>query len=273
MHDMIMISHPETEDLPVLKQIWTDVFADPPELIDTFFDRFSPEQYGWIVRCEKQILSTAYLLSGNRFSDGSNTIDAPYVYAVATPAEHRGKGCAGMLMRHFAKLAEAQSALLYTRPASVSLFHWYAACMQTVPAAPLEQRIVAARELNGAALPVTRLSARQYGSRREALLKGTPHIIMSDAFLLLQESFLNAEGGGLFVIGGGICACEIQNGLLVIKEILGPRAEAEQMIQALLNRFSCARASVMERSQAGEPRVAYRAANVQEATNWGLLLD
>ena len=273
MHNAIVITPPEKKDLPVLKQIWTDVFSDPPELIDAFFDRFSPEQYGWVVRSGEQILSTAYLLTGNRYTDGGVFVDAPYVYAVATPEEHRGKGCAGMLMCHFAELAAENQMLLYTRPANRSLFHWYAACMQTVPAAPVHTRIIAAGSTPESTCSVQRLSAKEYGSRREALLKNKPHIVMSDSFLKLQETFLAAESGGLFQIGNGICACEVQNDLLVVKELLGFDGEAEKMIQMLMKRFSCAKASVLECSLTGEPRVAYRAVHMPESMCWGLLLD
>ena len=270
MHEKpIRITQPDVQDIPVLKRIWMDTFGDPPELIEAFFDRFPPARSGWIVCCGDEILSTAYLMLGNSLMHGDQAHAAAYVYAVATPTEHRGKGYAGMLMRHFAQIAEERKLLLYTRPANESLFHWYAKTMHTVPAAPLSLRQIAAKK--SADLPsVQKTSSTDYGGMREAFLSALPHIILSEAFLSLQEFYLEAENGGYYSVNGGICACEVHGDTLVVKELLA--RDDDEVVQALMQYFKVSKAQFFAPSASGKAQVAYRGA-AQSHTNWGLLLD
>ena len=271
MHEaQLRITHPELRDIPMLEQIWMDVFGDPPELIEAFFDRFDPGLNGWIVRRGTEILSTAYLIHGNLLIYGDRTQPAAYVYAVATPKEHRGKGYGGILMQHFANLAEQRGLLLYTRPASASLFHWYAETMQTVPAAQLaERRIPADKSIDPS--PVTRLSPAEYGSVRERMLADHPHILFSEPFLMLQETYLTAENGGYYGCPDGICACEVHGDTLVIKELVAHDDE-EAFVQTLLRHFRLPEALIPVHTEGGESQVAYRG-DAPESTSWGLLLD
>ena len=268
----ILITHPEPQDIPVLEQLWIDTFGDPPELIEAFFDRFAPMLTGWIVCRGTKILSSAYLIHGNLFLNKDQMRAAAYVYAVATPEAHRGKGYGGMLMRHFAKMAEDRELLLYTRPANSGLFHWYAGTMQTVPAASVRNCLIAAQKTK-APLVVTPLTAAEYGQARERLLLNRPHILMSEAFLKLQEVYLHAENGGFFSVGDAICACELHKDTLLIKEILTDRDDPETIVQALIYHFRAENAYLNIADEDGEPRLAYLSNSTMQDVAWGLLLD
>lgn len=268
----LMITHPEQRDLPALKQLWMDTFGDPPALIDTFFDSFSPAVHGWIVKQGDEILSSAYLLLGNQFVDRQYQRSAAYVYAVATPAQHRKNGSAGMLMRHFTNLAQERDLLLYTMPANFSLFHWYAETLKTVPSAPMLTRSLDCRSLTQSA-SVHPMTAEEYGAKRAFILKQEPHILLSDAFLRLQETYLRMERGGFYSIGDSIFACEMHEDELVIKELLPQSAVTEPLLQSLMHNFSASRVHWTEPAEDGNPLVAFRGKGVSPKTVWGLLLD
>lgn len=273
MHrDDVQITHPKLHEIPVLEQLWIDVFADPPELIEAFFDAFPPQLHGWVLRRGDEILSSAYLLHGNLFLSGKEMQASAYVYAVATPKQHRGKGYAGALMRFFTELADQRSLLLYTRPASPGLFRWYAQVMQTRPSTGMEARIFTVRPIP-TKLELRRLTPFEYGQHRERLLAECPHIAMSDVFLKLQEQFLSGDGAGYYAVGTSCCACEKHGGELVIKELLAAEAESESVIQTMLHYLSAEQAVVPSPSDAALPNVAFRSAAIPASTSWGLLLD
>ena len=185
MHEApILITHPDPGDIPALERLWIDTFGDPAALVEDFFDCFPPMSCGWIVCRGSEILSSAYLLPGNVFLSGERVQPAAYVYAVATPKQHRGQGYGGMLMRHFASLAAQRGLLLYTKPASTGLYHWYAETMSTVPVGRSAARTVVADSPENLPEPMA-LTASEYGELRERALLHTPHIAMSDAFLAL----------------------------------------------------------------------------------------
>lgn len=273
MHrDDVQITHPKLHEIALLEQLWIDVFADPPELIEAFFDAFPPQQHGWVLRRGDEILSSAYLLHGNLFLSEKEVQASAYVYAVATPSHHRGKGYAGALMRFFTELADRRSLLLYTRPASPELFQWYAQVMQTRPSIGMESRIVAVRPIP-TKLELRCLTPSEYGQRRERLLAGRPHIALSDAFLKLQEQFLEGDGAGYYALGTSCCACEKHGDELVFKELLAAEAEFEPVIQTMLQHLSAETAVVPSPSDTAQPNVAFRSDAVPASTSWGLLLD
>ena len=272
MDDSILLSHPGPQDIVKLEQLWISTFGDPPELIEAFFEAFPPELHGWIVKRGDELLSSAYLLHGNLLIAKNVLRPAAYVYAVATPEAYRGKGYGGMLMRHFAELASEREFLLYTRPASRSLFHWYADVMQTVPSS-IMRPVTVFKEPCSPLLQVARITPEQYAESRERLLQAVEHIALSHAFLQTQSFFSSLEGGGLFSVADGCCTCELQDEILNIKELLIASDMKSAAIQTLLNHFSVSQAKLLVSSDEGEPCVAYRFDEDLSQVNWGMLLD
>ena len=272
MREALRICQPTEQDRPLLKQIWTETFQDPPELVDRFFTFFPPEQSAWVVQDCGRIVSTAYLLTGNRFVAGNQSVAAAYAYAVATPKAHRGKGFGSLLMRHFAQTAQADGTVLYTRPASRELFSWYEQSMHTKPAGFSRDETILVSE-KPCVKPVKQLDGIAYGEMRERTLAETPHIVLSNAFLQLQKDFLNAEGGGFYAVENCCCACEFADGEILIKELLGPAEEHCAAIESLMHHFHAEQARIRMQEPSSEPCVAYRAKNDLSTTNWGLLLD
>lgn len=270
MTNRIQIGHPTPDEIRVLEALWSETFGDPPELIEAFFDQFPPQLHGWVVRLGDEIVSSAYLLHGNILMQDGFLCAAPYVYAVATPSEHRGKGYAGRLMQFFSRTAKERQMLLYTRPASESLFQWYAKVMQTVPAVSLSPIQVPAENRD---LILAQLSPAAYGEKRESILQGRPHIALSSAFLKVQEAFLQAEDGGYYDFGTGICAVEKHEDMIWLKELLCGSESAEALAGGIAAAFHAKQAQLWIASDHGAPHVAYSGSYAADPVEWGLLLD
>lgn len=259
-------------DQSALQTLWETIFGDPPEFIQTFFTHFPPEVSCWVVSRETELCSAAYLLTGNRLICGGHAYPCAYVYAVATPEAQRGHGYASQLMRHFAQMAEAQGAVLYTRPAEPGLFAWYRNVMGATGIGTGRETTVARNPHCISALPMQAESAAEYGKLREAQLSGVPHVALSESFLTLLE-----ESGALFGIGDGCATAEAEDGMLLVRELLVPDIQREAAIQALLQWFHLDTAIVrrQDKSEMVQPLAAFcpRPPIPPFPVNWGLFLD
>lgn len=264
-----MIRKANTQDQPELHRLWETVFGDPPEMVQAFFDRFPQEIAGWVLTLDDQICSAAYLLPGNWYVNRSEIQPAAYVYAVATDPSARRKGYAGRLMREIASFAEERGLLLYTRPAEQSLFPWYGEKLDACNVGyfkKLQVRIDSAHD----ALPCLPLSPGEYGAVREQYLAETPHLILSENFLRLQETY----SSGFYQIGGGCCCVTKENDTLHIPELLAPNENIESCVQALLTFFGAQKAIVRSPgSDSDEPGIAYAGMIRPSDTNWGFFLE
>lgn len=276
----VLIRRAVSGDLPVLTQLWAEVFGDSSEMIAAFFRYFPPEQSGWVVCSGTQICSAAYLLTGNQLVSAAGSCDCAYVYAVATPAPQRGHGYASLLMRHFSSLAHTQRLALYTLPAERGLYDWYRDIMgASVISYGTEQAVQACP--SDADVLIRPTSPDCYGAARERQLAAQPHLALSKPFLSLAEEYCRMAGGGLFLLdtpdGPGCCAAEPDCSTLRLKELLVPTYQQDAAVQALLRRFRLNTAVIRRQGGKGaaQPFAAYQPLAFQEAApkNWGLFLD
>ena len=259
----------EQRDLPMLFRLWEDVFGDPPELIEAFFRYFSPEKTGWVVKRGDRLCSAAYLITGNELLRANESLPAGYVYAVATAPEERGKGCAGMLMRHLEQYARKAGILLYTRPASDRLFAWYSEKMGAKRVSRMSETEILP-ESASSVIPVRRIDPAEYGEIRERYLQGKSHMVLSDPFLLFQENCSD----GYFAAGDGAACCMRQGNTLVIPELLCASEQRPQIVQSLIRSFQAERAVLRSQFPDGEsPLVAFSGDDLLAETDWGLLLE
>lgn len=263
------IAKANANDQPELHQLWETVFGDPPEIVQAFFEHFPPEVSGWVLRQNDVICSAAYLIPGNWYLNQSEMIPAGYLYAVATLPSLRSKGCAGRLMHAIAEHAQNRNLLLYTRPAEASLFPWYAEKLNTDHIGYFQEtqfHKVESEQL----LPVRQISPAEYGVIREAFFEGTPHLLLSENFLHLQEIYSN----GFFAVGSGCCCIMKKDHTLQIPELFIPEMEKTSAVQSLLHHFAAQSADVrFGGKQSGSPGVAYVGKALPQSTNWGLLLE
>ena len=97
------IDHPNSTDLPALRQLWQEAFSDTDDFLDIFFSVAYHPQRCFCVHTDGQIAAAAYWLDcrvGQR--------KAAYIYAVATAKSYRGRGYCRVLMTAIGKHLEKQ---------------------------------------------------------------------------------------------------------------------------------------------------------------------
>lgn len=264
-------------DRSALQTLWETVFGDPPELIQSFFFHFPPESSGWVVSRGAELCSAAYLLTGNRLVSGGHSRPCAYVYAVATPEPKRGHGYASRLMQHFAQMADAQGVLLYTRPAEPGLYAWYRDVMGASATGTGSETVVQRAMQAHPDLALRPVGPTEYGRLRELRLAHTPHVALSGAFLALQAEYSHAADGALLALGDGCAIAEVEEGTLLVKELLVPEPQRPDAVQTLLRRFDLDTASVRQQGESCSalPFAAFRpyTPEPEDAVNWGLFLD
>ena len=89
----MIIENPKVEDVPALRQLWKEVFADTDAFLDSFFSKAFSTERALIVRVDGEIQAALYWFS---CAWGEKT--AAYVYAIATKARRRRQGLCSALM-------------------------------------------------------------------------------------------------------------------------------------------------------------------------------
>lgn len=170
----------ERGDIPALRALWQLVFGDTDEFLDVFFELLFPDCRTAVIEEDGRIVAAAYAIALENIR---------YIYAVATHPDFRGKGYGEAVT---CAAAGGEPACLY--PASEGLRGWYERRMGavSVPMAPCRT-----------ARPLDEISAEEYGSARERLLKDIPHAVYTPAFLCFFARF-----GRFYKTAEGVCAVD-----------------------------------------------------------------
>lgn len=122
----MIIENAKKEDVCTLKQIWKEIFKDPDDYIDLFFDKKMNLEYTFVARKDGEIVSTAYLINSPLVTDDSKIIPAFYMCGISTSQQARGKGYARKVIEYCFEFAKNEGAeLCYLVPANLSLFNFY----------------------------------------------------------------------------------------------------------------------------------------------------
>ena len=184
--------------------LWNRVFGDPEEVVCAFLDLFGTQSgFCMVADCSGTIAAAAYAMDGLTLClPGQPPASGTYLYAVATDPEFRKRGLAAEICRALRDAAFARGIdCLFTHPAEMSLFPWYAEKIGAAPVLPCRTRTVTDPD---AALPVSELSPAEYGRLRERLLADTPHVAFPDTFLAWEHRLHAAYGGAFLRVGDGI---------------------------------------------------------------------
>ena len=256
------------EDGPALVSLWQRVFGDPAELAEGFL-RLLPEMGGGVAALRGgRILAAAYVVTGMslRLSGGVQE-RCGYIYAVAAEVESRGLGLGMAVTRAAAALGrELGAERICTLPANAGLYPWYEKLLG-VRCALYRQRQVLESRPGPAPQP---LGAAEYARRREALLRGRPHLRLSEAAMRLEEANCRASGGFLCAVGGGIAAAYVVDGVTEVRELLGAPPEAAASLGAALGTKAV---QLWMPAASGEPYLAFAPADLPENTVWNLAFD
>lgn len=115
------IDYPAREQIPKLRELWQEAFADDDTFLDTFYSiAFAPD------RCRCVTVDGVLSAALYWFDCSLNGKPVAYIYAVATKQSCRGKGIGRALMEnthsHLAYLGYAGAVLV---PATEALFRMY----------------------------------------------------------------------------------------------------------------------------------------------------
>ncbi len=182
--------HSRPGDEAGLKTLWKAVFGDAEDFIDAFFALVYQPGMASLIEEGGEIVSAAYAIPLK---------NAIYIYGVATLPAFRGRGFGKAVT-----LAAAGGGPAYLFPAEAGLRDWYAREMGAVTvswrpciAVPETQR---------------RITAGEYATAREVLLKNVPHAV----YPLSVLRWFEADGGRFYRCGAGICASDSGG----VKEVL-----------------------------------------------------
>ena len=228
------------EEWPRLRELWQGAFGDGAAFIDDFFVRYGAPDRLLTLREGGRPVSMLALLPMEGVTAEGERFKLPYVYALATDPEARGKGYAGKLLAYAADRARALGAAgICTVPAQPSLHRFFASagygeCFAT---RRWEGRPVGEGE-RGRLVPV---GPEEYARIREKLLRGIPHGAWDGEMISIQEGFSGSSGGGLFRLELGDCvgcaALERWPEKMVAKEMLAPARELERAEKLLTGAF------------------------------------
>ena len=214
----MIIKHPEASDLPQLRSLWQEAFADTDAYLDAFFETaFAPTRCLTLWKQGRLAAALYWLRCRCREQP------CAYLYAVATAKEFRGQGLCHALMEHTHALLRSQGyAMAVLVPGDSSLFALYAsmgyACFGGMDES-LHSAAAAATELR-------QISAEEYARLRRRLLPEGGIVQEAETLALLQTQARFYAGENALV-----CA-QRQQDTLFVPELLGS-ADPGSIVQAL----------------------------------------
>lgn len=255
------------EDHAALVELWLRVFGDSRTFVEDFF-KILPEIGSGVAAIENgRPVGAAYIITSLELVEGARIRRCGYLYAVAVEPEARSRGLGGELSRAAAALGRARGAeVIGTLPAEPGLYAWYERQLG-VRCALYREKIELKSRPGPAPVP---LSAAEYGRRREALLRGLPHLRLSEAALRLEEANCRAFGGFLCALGEGVAAVFLREDLTEVRELLGAPPEAAAALGAALG---TERVRLWRPADSGEPYLAFAPADLPANTVWNLAFD
>lgn len=215
----MIIDFPTQAQLPGLRILWKEAFADPEPFLDSFFSvGFSP------YRCRCLRRGTAPLAALYWFDCHWGSKRLAYVYAVATAKSHRGQGLCHALMdntrKHLLQLGYSGIVLV---PAKPELFDFYEK-MGYRPFSGIRQWECTAGHT---AVALEELTVDAYAAARKAILD-TDCVLQEGATLRFLHTYARFYQGQDFLL----CAA-LENGKLTGYELLGNTDAAPGILAAL----------------------------------------
>ena len=223
--------------------LWQEVFGDPPELPAAFLRQLPAIGCGWAAVEEGRVLGAAYWIDALYLGEER----CGYLYAVAVRPEARGQGLGAALSRACWESGRERGAVYAcTEPAEASLFDWYGEILGAEPVLFRQAAELAA----AAGAPAEPISAEDYAERREALLRNSAHVRYAPEALVYEQANCRCFGGDLYRIGEGIADAIREDGVLLVRECLGPDPEA--LAAALGAALGCGRVRLLRSAAEGE---------------------
>ena len=214
----------DSSDVPALKALWQAVFGDPSSLLDRFFLLLPQIGSCCIAESEGHIIGAAYILTDFVLRNlGQTDRRCAYLYAVATEETWRGNGIGRAVSIGAADLGRNRGAeMICTLPAEKSLYDWYASILNLTHTST--RSVFFSREnsllIEPESFSLRPVSESVYLSRREELLRKTPHIIPGTAVFSFQAELCRTYGGGLYQWHDGVLCAYVEEDSIKVVEFL-----------------------------------------------------
>ncbi len=240
-------------------RLWKTVFGDGDDFVLPFLGRAR----GFVADEGGVIAAAAYIVDG--ISLGGRAW--PYIYAVATLPEFRGRGLGAAVSLACAEQIEREGGVAALRPAEPSLFDWYAR-LGFAPAVPAREAVVSPQ---AAPCRIRELTPAEYAAERRAVLGGTDFADFDPA---LFEWWSASFGGRFAAFDGGCAACIPGDGRCFIPELLCI-GDASPAVSALARGGEALvrTPDIPGFSGFGEPRAFIAARGGFIGSWWGLVFD
>jgi len=218
----IITRNPRIGEVPALRDMWGAVFGDVGA--KSFFEYLFDSELCVIAEVEGAPAAMGYLIPTGEVVYGAEAFRCAMIYSVATLPKYRGRGFGTAVVHKLISLArEIGYPAIVLCPTDDDLFEYYKAHSELREWFYVNEIIIDQAPANTNPALLTDVSATEYHSQREVLLKGTVHI-RQDLHIFEYQSLLCKElGGGLFRIGNSYAVVERQpDGAVWVKEYLSP---------------------------------------------------
>jgi GNAT superfamily N-acetyltransferase len=222
----ILTRHPETDEIPLLKSLWSSVFGDIG--IDAFFGLFFSPELCVVVEQNGSLAAMGYLIASGDIktvpSDTENEkqIKCAMIYSVGTLPEYRSMGLGTIIVNGLITLAdESGYDAVVLCPSEDGLFEYYGKRTKLRDWFYVNESILTKPPVGKSTVLPTNVSIDEYISIREKHLSEIIHIKQEEKLFKYQLDLCNELGGGLFRIGDFYAVIERQSKEVVwVKELM-----------------------------------------------------
>lgn len=290
--ESVNIREMQPGEYPRFLELWKEAFGDERDAVDEFFAAFEGRNEEIVLIDGSGVLQSALTLfemgdlrCAEIFNINENCRDinrfgrfeVVVSYAICTSGKARGRGYGSMITKYAAERVRKRGKISMLSPASRELVDFYEpvgykplfrvrrgeACA-AAPDCEAEMKLNASSPVSGG-IRIRKISAEDYGERREAFLSGIPHIRLSAQALeyvrICSESFFEISARGR----SAIFASEgLKGGVLGISELLPEQAPKNMAggaaaYEAVLGEYAAAAAGALGASSARYSAPAARA--------------
>jgi GNAT superfamily N-acetyltransferase len=231
-------------DIPDLRHIWITAFGNREEA-DFFSYCFNPEMCIVAVQGDMPV-AAGHLIPAGKLACGEYNEKCAMIYGLAVLPDFRNCGIGKALtdeLISFGRCAGYPAVVLC--PSDDSLFMFYNTRTELRDWFYISERRYEKSRPVGGYIELVGITPDEYGSVRENLLVGRPHIELNSDAISYQARLCQYFGGGLFradTPNGSACATiEAQPGGSVwVKELLAPVGSESDIISSIAAMFPAA---------------------------------
>lgn len=257
------------DDFSGIFSLWSSVFGDGEDFVRPFLENIVVPGRGFVAIEDETVAAAAFIVDGIHVS----AVKHPYIYAVSTLPEFRGRGFGKAVSLACAQLISKGDGVPCLHPAEPSLFDWYAE-MGFHPAVSIREGTVTLSSAPSESVPLTKIAHAEYGALRRSMLSGVAFADFSDKLLRWQASL----GISYYAFDGGCFAAHSDGEKMIVPELLANN-NALSALQTLCSEnkiYSCTvRTPALSRFDGFGPQQKFVSVASQN-TNigyWGFVFD